>query len=140
MRFQFCKNSVFSILFLISFLIGTICGILLFRAVHILHPSWIVEYASALSSVSTARFFRSAFFLILPFLPVWLIGQFPNGYRFVPLLTSMRGCFLSYCLSCCYVGGVSSLPVVYRNAFFVPLYYLFCQYVWVCDPVDRYKL
>ena len=140
MRFLFCKKSVFSILFLISFLLGTTCGVLLFRYIHVAHRLWISDYGLLLASVSSAGILLRLLFVLVPFFALYLLGLFSEGFRMVPFLIAVRGCILAYYFSCCYVSGISVRSVIIKNIVLLPLYYYFSGYIWVNCPFDRYKL
>ncbi len=140
MRFSFCKNSVFSILFLVSFLLGTICGVLLFRAVYVLHPGWIEDYGSALVQAASHAGLSRFLFALMPFLVLFLFGVFSEGYRLVPVLIAARGCFLCYYLSCCQVSGSGGGPVLFRNLILLPVFYLLSRYIWVYCPLLREEI
>ncbi len=140
MRFSFCKNSVFSILFLVSFLSGTICGVLLFRAVYVLHPVWITEYGRTLVECASILGFSNMFFVLMPFFLLLLLGMFSLGYRLIPIFVACRGCLLSYFLSCCFVSGIGGGVILRRNLVLLPLLYLISLHIWVYRPFDRYIL
>ena len=140
MRFSFCKKSVFSVLFLVSFLLGTICGILLFRSVFVLHPGWIVDYGTALSMGTSRGGISCLFFSVMPFLVLFLLGMFSAGYRLIPALISVRGCLLCYYMSCCHVSGSVFGAVLCRNLFLLPLFYLLSRHIWVYRPFYREEI
>ena len=140
MRLRFCKNSVFSILFLVLFLLGTICGIFLFRAMYVLHAGWITEYGTALMEPSSHGALSCLFALLLPFLLLFLFGILPEGHRLILLLVAVRGCLLCYCLCCCQISGAGFYSVLIRNLFLLPLFFLFSRYVWARCPFHREEI
>lgn len=137
MQFSFCKKSVFSILFLLSFLFGTICGVLLFRFLYVLHDGWLEQYGELLVYRSSGFGFSFVFTSFLPFMALFLLGIIPEGYQIVPVLIAIRGCLLSYFLSFCQICGASSGIMFYRNLVLLPIFYLISRYLWVHHSFHR---
>ena len=137
MRFSFCKNSVFSILFLVFFLLGTICGIILFRAVYSAHPVWIRLYGVLLYNSSSLHHVSRCIFPLIPLFIMVLIGFAKGAYRFVPFLIMLRGCLLSYYLSFSFVCSLDSGYLLIFNFILLPLFYLISRYIWTYTLFDR---
>ena len=140
MQFSFCKKSVFSVLFLLSFLLGTICGVLLFRCVYVYHSDWIVDYGSALFIRIDRISISCLAFALIPFVSLFLLSIFPEGYRVLPVLIAVRGCLLCYFLCLCHVGGISYGAVFCRNLFLLPLFYFVSRHIWVYRPFHREEI
>lgn len=124
----FCKKSVFSILFLFFFIGGTICGVLLLRAVFFLRPDWLSQYCTALITTEPAGVLRHLLFLVYPLLCVIAVGLTPLRRHIIPVLIALRGCLLAYSCSAFYVCGISWFAFLMRQLLLLPLFYLLCAF------------
>lgn len=124
----FCKKTVFSILFLISFAVGTICGVLLFRLMLPRGQDWILDYCVSLRhSMSVPPIFQ-VLLLVRPFLIVFAAGLLPFRRKLIPALIALRGCLLAYTCSAFYSCDVVFTAYLLRNLLCLPLYYSFCAF------------
>lgn len=94
-----CKKSVFCILFLFFFFIGTICGVLLFQLQYHVQHTWIVSYGKGLLPERSFDLWRLFFVSLRPLLLAFLLGSLSFGWRLIPLLIVGRGCLISYLFS-----------------------------------------
>jgi len=135
MHFLFCKKSVFSVVFFASFLIGTICGILLFRCSASADPGWIAFYFETVDSCRSSNVFLLLFFWAIPFLAAFVAGLL-WPHRLLPVVVALRGLFFSYYLCARFFSGSVSSHVMLRSVILLPLFYLLCQTVWVHAAAD----
>lgn len=138
MQFVFCKKSVFCALFLIFFLLGTICGILLFRSILKSDYLWLCFYCRLLEQYLSGFSFASIFYLLLPFFVLYFVSLLPSGEWFVLGIVFLRGCIFSYFTSAAYFCSVSSRPLMFAALFLFPLFAhlshgLFCS---ACDRTN----
>lgn len=131
MHFLFCKKSVFSVLFLIFFLLGTICGIFLLRCILLSDNSWLSAYCSLLQRSPSGHPLMVLWFYVLPFLGVLVTAILPGGARLVYLLAFFRGCFLAYTFGAFYFLGISFRPVLLRSMLTLPMFFALCRRVAV---------
>ncbi len=125
-----CKNAVFAIWFFLFFLLGTICGALLFRLISRSSGSWIKAYCLALSDGGLPSLASMLFLLLRPILLVLVAGILPGGYRILPVIIFFRGCLMAYAASACFVSGISPAFVIVRGFVLLPLFYFLCRWVY----------
>ena len=125
-----CKNTVFSISFFFFFILGTICGTLLFRLISRSGSDWITAYCLALADSDLPSLVSLLFLLLRPILLVLVAGILPGGYRLLPALIFFRGCLMAYSASACFVTGISPAFVIVRGFVLLPLFYFFCRWVY----------
>ena len=129
--FSFCKKSVFSILFLLSFVAGTICGNLMVRVAVLADPEWISRYSNELILSVPSSILLQILFCAIPFLAAVGIGALPFGSKLLLFLIGLRAYFLSYFLSVCYLTGIPVFLYLFRCICLLPLFYLLCQRIWL---------
>ena len=124
-----CRKSVFCAIFLACYFVGTICGVFCFRCLSAsldgfeqLHP---VEFlrSNGLSG-------RTVFSVFRPFFVLGVLLLLPNGFRYIFLLITLRGCLSAY-LFCAVLhisGGV--VPLLIKTFLTLPLYYLLCEFIY----------
>lgn len=132
-----CKKSVFCILFLICFFIGTICGVILFHCLLGAHSGWITAYCDALGSLERPGLLTSLFFWCRPLALALLLGLSPAGSRLIPVLILARGCFSAYLTSFYYAAGLSPLSAVLRWLALLPVFYLLCRWAYYAPDDPR---
>ena len=125
-----CKKSVFCILFLICFFLGTICGMILFHCLLGAHSGWISAYCTALDQLERPGLWKLLFFWCRPLILAFVLGLSPAGSRFIPILIFLRGCMSSYLTSFCYASGVSPLSAVLRWLVLLPVFYALCRWAY----------
>ena len=138
MRFSFCKNSVFCILFLLFFSLGTICGVLLLHCVLRSDSQWVRAYCTALASQGGRGAFLNLWFLLLPFLAAFAIMLLPGGDKLLPVLFFLRGCVCTYSIGACLALQIPLTGILLRNLFLLPAFYAFSRKLWsylVCEEV-----
>ena len=118
-----CKKSVFCGYFLVCFLLGTICGVFLFRVLDLSGADWIGLYGAELvaDSVSVGAALRFLFFLRPVFLALCLI-MIPYGFRALPVLIVGRACVIAYSIAFLFAGNMPVSAVAVRNAFLLPVF------------------
>ena len=131
MIFTFCKKSVFSVIFLVFFLIGTICGIFLFRALYYSNAKWLIEYCRALECMYVPGMLYQLLFLLLPFLCVFAAGLTSFCRKLIPGLVAARGMVFSYFICAIITVDFDCRTVFLRNLILLPLFYVFCRYVFI---------
>ena len=109
---------LFIILFLISFSLGTICGNLLVRSILSSNAEWLYEYSAALADTLSQNYLRLVFLSGVPFLIVFILSFFAFCRKGLLFLICVRGCFLSYFLSACYLAGVRCFGYFIFTLFF----------------------
>ena len=130
----FCKKSVFSILFLVFFIGGTICGVLLLRVVFLMRPDWLDQYCAVIYHAEPSDRLRHLLFLAYPLLSVVAAGLTPFKLRIIPILILLRGCLLAYSCSAFYVCGLSCFGFLIPQLFILPLFYLLCAFFCCRSP------
>ncbi len=133
MRFSFCKKSLFSILFLVFFFLGTICGILLLRFILICDNSWMTAYCLTLESSGPSRGLMSLWFHLWPFLSALAIYFLPHKDKLFLVLFFLRGCICAYTIGAYYAMGVPLMDVVLKNLLIFPVFFAFCRRLWSSD-------
>ena len=131
MLFSFCKKSVFSILFLLLFFLGTICGILLFRFIFIVCPEWIRAYGSVIEMSADPFSFQSILIAAVPFLLIFFSGFCTWGQKLIYAVIFLRACFLSYYSSVIFCAAVSQRQFLIYRFLLLLAFYFFCQHFWV---------
>lgn len=128
---SFCKKSVFSILFLLSFAFGTICGNLFIRASVRPEAEWIISYCEVINHSLTFDFFVLLFHSSIPFLMAAIVGVARLPLPVLFFVVGMRGCFLTYYFAICYLSGVSTFWYCIRSTILVSLFYILCREIWI---------
>lgn len=123
---QKCRNSLFGILFLVWFFLGTICGVLLFRLTGV-SGYWVRTYCSLLEKAS-AGCASVVWSWIRPLLVAAVLATVSWGERVLPWLIGWRGCLMAFSASACYLGGWDACPVVLRGLLLLPLFYGVCRF------------
>lgn len=118
-----CRNSVFCIFFLVLFLAGTICGVLLFRLAADRSANWLLAYGRKLQ--------RDGLYLawgpwVRPLLAAGVLGLVPWGRRVLPWLILLRGLLTAYGVCVAYGCGLSLAPAALRGLILGPAYFLVC--------------
>lgn len=131
-----CKKSVFCILFLIYFFLGTICGVILFHCLLGTHSPWIPAYCEALGNLEHPGVVTLLFFWCRPLALAVLLGLSPLGSRLVPLLILARGCLSAYLTSFYYASGLSPLSAVLRWLILLPVFYMLCRWAYYASDVS----
>ena len=125
----FCKKSVFCILYLIFFFLGTICGVLLVRSFSAAEGPWLVSYCGALSACSAGMWRLLAW--VRPLVLAWLAGLSGFGCRLIPWLIALRGALMAYEAAACCVCGQSPRGVLLRGLVILPLFFSLCRQGWI---------
>jgi len=120
-RLKKCRISVFCILYLVLFLLGTICGVLLFRLLCSRQDGWILAYSRVLSEETLPG--SRLFSWLRPLIVVVLLGLVPWGKRFIPVLIVLRGLLMAYFVSALFACGQPMGPAVLRGATMLPLFF-----------------
>lgn len=124
-----CKNSVFAVLFLVCFLLGSLCGVLLLRMGLCQNAQWIIFYCRAMDPLTGIRLLEMSLLWACPMLLVVLIG-FMSWQRLLPWLIAVRGLVLSYTMAAYWSAGLSLWAPARRNVVLLPLFYALCCWVW----------
>ena len=130
-----CRNSVFCIQFLVYFLAGTICGVLLFRWLSNSNGRWILQYGAAFLCPEHMRFDSWMFSVCRPVLLAFLTSIVPQMSRLLPVLVVFRGVLMAYC-ACVFLSiGALPLLICLRGAVVLILFYAascWSWYRWSC--------
>lgn len=122
-----CRKSVFCVQFLAFFLLGTICGIWLYRCLAGCEYGWLNSYCALLGQ--GAR--RDGWTLLLtwgrPLVLAWLASIHPVGFRALPVLIWGRGLLTAYSACACLRAGLSPGTVILRGLVLLPLFYWLCS-------------
>ena len=131
-----CRISVFCTLFLVLFLLGTICGVLLFRLLCSDQDRWILTYSRILSAggLPGSRLFSWVRPLIVAVLP----GLVPWGKRVIPVLVLLRGLLMAYLASALFACGLPLGGVVLRGATMLPLFFAVSFWSYHAFPLGRH--
>ena len=125
-----CKKSVFCAFFMSCFLIGTICGVLLFHIFHRANQDRVYAYGAAIFSSYPSLTADNLLLFFFPFVFLCLLCLFPFGWRIYPLITVGRGCLASYFFSFASVSGVSTASYFVRELFSLCLFYFLCRWCY----------
>lgn len=125
-----CRNSVFCTLFLVCFLVGTICGILLFRWLSNDKGAWVLRYGASLLTSERIHFASLLLSIFRPALLAFLAGVVSFGYRAVPVLVFVRGALMAYC-GCVFLS-TGNIPLMFflRGAGTLVLFYSASCWSW----------
>ena len=134
MRLRKCRISVFCILFLVLFLFGTICGVLLFRLLSSRQGEWVLAYGQVLAGEALPE--SRVFSWLRPLAVVLLMGIVPWGRRFVPVLIVLRGLLMAYFVSMRFACGQSLEPAVLRGAAMLPLFFAVSLWTFHAFPQE----
>lgn len=126
-----CKNAVFSVLFFVSFCLGTIFGVFLLRVISKNGSEWLTSYCTVLEQAEALSPGSALFALLRPVMLVFVAGMIPKGYRLLPVLIFFRGCLTAYTASACYITGMTLSLVILRGLVLLPLFYFFCRWVYL---------
>lgn len=127
---NFCKNSVFCILFLVFFFLGTICGIFIFYYYIDENASWLSMYMSELSECDFRFCICSLISIVRPFLLVYLVWLTPVHRVFIFVPVFCRGMLFSFCLSAQIATTGSLTSCLLLNLIVLPLFFSFCRYLF----------
>ena len=127
-RKQRCKNSVFCVVFSFWFFLGTICGVLLFRALSGTDSQWIRTYCTVLFSGQAVGLGSLILCWCRPLLLAGIVGFVPWGRRILPGLILLRGILTAYSAAAWYVSGLQPVWIVVRGLTLLPLYYAVCRF------------
>ena len=127
-RKQRCRNSVFCVLFVFWFLLGTICGVLLFQVLAGTGSRWIVAYCDTLFRGQTVGLWSLVLCWSRPLLFVGLLGVVPWGRRILPTAIFLRGALTAYSAAAWYVSELRPIWIVVRGLTLLPLYYAACRF------------
>lgn len=130
-----CRKSVFCMLFLFFFSIGTICGVLSFRYLAGAQSSWTFMYCRRLQLMEYGSFCSFVLAWIRPLLLVLVIGLVPWGKKFLPILITARGFLTAYSAAACLSCGQSLSWVVIRGLTLLPVFYALCRFSYFAFPV-----
>lgn len=130
MRFSFCKKSVFCILFLLFFALGTICGVLFLRCLLTEDVTWLRSYCAELDHSNRSGVLLTLWFLLLPFLGAFAVGLTPFKDKLFPALFFLRGCFCVYAVGAFYTLGIPLTGILLRNLVLLPIFYAVCRELW----------
>lgn len=123
----FCKKSVFCILYLIFFFLGTICGVLLFWYFSKTHSLWIASYCSALTQAPYPDLVSRLLFVCWPVFAVIALGLLPGGRRMILPFVLFRGCLLAYAAAAFYVCGRSFGGQLLWEMAVLPVFFCLCD-------------
>jgi hypothetical protein len=122
-----CKKSVFCAVFLICFLIGTICGVLLYETVSSAHPEWSRSYFLCIYEADHTFSAGSLYAVLAPMILLWVVSLLSFGDRLANLLVVWRGCCASYLFCFAYTSGVSVLGMIFRELLLLAAFYFIYQ-------------
>lgn len=122
-----CRNSVFCVLFLALFLLGTICGILLLNLFSQSQPGWLTSYCRSIGWIDFDRVFGTVFVWTAPIIAVWLTGMLPFSGRMILVLILFRGVLAGYAAAAYWRAGMEPWSLAIREGFLLPLFYVLCQ-------------
>lgn len=121
-----CRKSVFLLLFLLIFFVGSIAGIFLFRCAYIGIFSWLMDYCRLFQSI---RFLISSPIMLLHHL-LWYVSVSIIGFStwrvwLVPLCIFIRASVLCYffCTSC-FCGPSAGGSVIWTLVDLILFYYV----------------
>ena len=126
-----CKKSVFCVLFLFFFGMGTICGSALFSLLLRSQFGWIGSYCSELMLQRTASPVSTFLFFCCPLAAVWALGWSTFGRKLIFPAAALRGCVTAYVFSACFTAGFSIMSVLLRELFLLPVFYALSLHGWV---------
>ena len=124
---NFCKNSVFCILFLVFFFFGTICGVFLFSYYIDKNASLLSIYMRELSEHDAQFYISLLISMLRPFLLVYLLWLLPFHHMFVFVPVFCRGLLFSFYLSAQIATAGSIISCLFLNLFALPLFFCFCR-------------
>lgn len=128
MEYVKCKNSVFCVRFLIFFLIGTICGIWLFRCLAPGHAAWLSNYCFMLEHATFSSFTSATLPWFRPLALVVIIHYSSLTKYLLPVLIVFRGMLTTYSFCAIRLSGSSPGVFLFRGVLLLPLFYLLCFY------------
>ena len=123
----FCKKSVFCILYLVFFFLGTICGVLLFWYFSGTHAAWIRSYCSALADAPCPGPALRLLFVSWPLLAVIALGIMPVGKRLILPFVLFRGILLAYSAAAFYICGRSFGGQLLWELAVLPVFFYLCE-------------
>lgn len=133
-----CKKSVFCVLFLFCFFLGTICGMLLFHGLLGVHDAWITAYCRTLAQLERPNALTFLFFCGRPLLLAFVLGLCPKGWRLVPLLVLARGCLMAYIMSFYAASALPPTSLVLRWLVLLPVFYYMCRWAYFAEGLSAY--
>jgi len=126
-----CKKSVFCILFLFFFVIGTICGSVLFSVILHSNYGWLCDYCASLDYVTAKDLSSLLLFYARPLLFVFLFGVLFPGSKWILFFVAIRGCLCSYLFAAMYYSGCFMTGILMRQFVLLPAFYFICRQAWV---------
>ena len=132
-----CKKSVFCILFLLCYFLGTICGVLLFRFLAGSNDSWVRRYSTVLFC-ETPNGWYVLFSFSRPLVFAAAAGMLSCGNRLIFWLIMLRGALAAYAAAAVWAAGCSLMPPLMRGIILMPLFFAVCR--WAYDrncPTDQ---
>jgi len=135
MAFSKCRKSLFCILFLFFFSLGTICGVLSFRYLAELCSGWMYLYCGSLHPLRNGLFLPFVFSWLRPLLLAFLMRMVPWGKRVLPVLIFSRGFLTAYSAAACFSCGQPPVWVIVRGMTLLPLFYALCRFAFFAFPV-----
>lgn len=130
MRLSFCKNSVFCVLFYVSFFLGTICGVLFLRCMLVNNYLWLSAYCHELQRTAPNSFLLLGWFQLLPFLAAVLIYFLPHKDKLFPALIFLRGCISAYTVGAYYMLDVPLADILLYSLLLFPAFFAVCRWLW----------
>lgn len=131
MRFSFCKNSVFCVIYFFLFFIGTICGVVLLRYALRSDIRWLNSYCLALRSAEPASIWLAAWFRFLPIMVLIAIYFLPHRNKLISLFILFQSCLCTYTVGMCFILDQPQFDVLVRNCLFFPVLYFVAQRLWI---------
>ena len=125
-----CKISLFCVQFLVSYFIGTICGVLLFRFGTVAQSDWLLTYGQVISSMVQTQTPFDLVRLLRPLAIAGLLVLVPWKKSALLLVVVARGCLTAYSVCLFYGSGQSCLYLVFRGLILLPLFFLVCYETW----------
>ena len=125
-----CKKSVFGILFLLCFLLGTICGVFLFGCLTTVRGAWIQQYTELLCQEGNGGLLSVCLSWCRPLLLAALAGFLRWGDRVVLFLAVLRGILMAYTAAALWTSGLTLLPFLVRGILLLPLFYAVCSWAY----------
>ena len=136
-----CKKSVFCILFLLCYFLGTICGVLLFRFLAGANDGWVRRYSAALFC-ETPDGWNVLFSFCRPLLLAAAAGMLSCGNRLIVWLIVLRGALTAYAAAAAWAAGCSLTPLLMRGIILMPLFFAVCRWAYYrnCPADQREKM
>lgn len=124
-----CKSSVFCVSFLVCFLLGCICGLLLLRIVLCRNAQWLCQYCQSLEPLHGKRMLEAILLWICPMM-LLLVVYLMSWQRLLFWLVAVRSACMAYSLGAFWVAGMSVWDLMRRNVILLPVFCIGCALVW----------